>query len=169
MDNLKEMFAEKIADFSLPRYNELPNVGLYLDQVTKYINGLIVPIGFSEITSSMISNYVKKSVINPPVKKLYYPDQIAYLIFVSIGKTVLSMENITLLFSMQKHVYDARTAYDYFCCELENMLSYISGLKDSVDIIGTTSTDEKEMLRSAIIAISHVIFIKNCFEVKRNS
>ncbi len=167
--NFKESFAAKIADFRLPRYNELPDMGLYLDQVTKYINGYVLPLGLPEITTSMVSNYVKKGVVDPPVRKLYYADQIAYLMFVSIGKTVLSIENISRLFSMHKPVYDAPTAYNYFCCEFENMLAYIGGLKKSVDKIGQTDTDEKEILRSAIIAVSHYIFVNNCFEIKKTA
>ena len=34
----KEEFANLIKDFSLPRYNDIPNVGLYLEQVVKYIS-----------------------------------------------------------------------------------------------------------------------------------
>ena len=36
-----------IEKFRLPRYNEIPNVGLYLDQVTKYIDDYLKPIGDS--------------------------------------------------------------------------------------------------------------------------
>ena len=54
--------------FRLPRYNEIPNVGLYLDQVTKYIDDYLSPIAPS-LTSSMISNYVKKKIIENPIKK----------------------------------------------------------------------------------------------------
>lgn len=165
--NLEGLFAEKVGDFRLPRYHELPNVGLYLEQVTKYINGYLVPLGCPELTSSMVSNYVKKGVIAPPVKKQYDAEQIAYLMFIGIGKSVLSMENITKLFEIQKATYDAPTAYNYFCLELENMLRYICGLKEQMDTIGTTNTEAKVMLRSAIIAASHILFIGNCFDELR--
>ncbi len=164
---MKSLFAEKIEGFRLPRYSELPNMGLYLEQVTKYINGYMVPLGCPEMTSSMVSNYVKKGVISAPVKKQYYAEQIAYLLFISVGKSVLSMENIASLFEMQKKIYDTETAYNYFCLEFENMLSYIGGLKDTVDTIGTSNTEAKTMLRSAIVAASHIIFVSNCFaEIK---
>ena len=165
--DIKALFAEKVVDFRLPRYNELPNVGLYLEQVTKYINGYIVPLGCLEITTSMVSNYVKKGVISPPVKKQYYAEQIAYLIFVSIAKNVLSIESIAQLFVMQKATDSAETAYNYFCSEFENMLSYICGLKDTMDNIGVKNTEEKIMLRSVINATSNIIFVNNCFELKR--
>ena len=51
-----------IEQFRLPRYREIPDVGLYLDQTVKYVNRYLAPLGCMEITSSMVSNYVKKSV-----------------------------------------------------------------------------------------------------------
>ena len=44
-------------DFRMPRYDELPNVGLYLEQTVKYINECLSPLNIP-VTSSMISNYV---------------------------------------------------------------------------------------------------------------
>ncbi len=163
--DMKALFAEKVQGFRLPRYRELPNMGLYLEQVTKYINGLIVPLGCPEITSSMVSNYVKKGVIVPPKKKQYDAEQIAYLIAISLIKSVLSLENISKLFVMQKETYDSETAFNYFCSEFENMLHVISGLKDTVDTIGETNSEVKTMLRSATMAVSHIVFIENCFTV----
>ena len=46
--------------------------------------------------------------------------------------------------------------------ELENVLQCRLGLKDAMEDIGTTSTIEKEMLRSAITAVSHIIFLNTC-------
>ena len=91
-----------IESFRMPRYRELPDVGLYLDQTVKYINRYLAPLGCVEITASMISNYVKKGYIASPVRKQYNADQIACLFFIAIAKNVVSMENIGLLFSVQE-------------------------------------------------------------------
>lgn len=48
-------------DYRMPRYKEIPNVGLYLEQTVKYINECLAPIEIS-ITPSMLSNYVKKGI-----------------------------------------------------------------------------------------------------------
>ena len=72
-----------IENFRLPRYREIPDVGLYLDQTVKYINPFLAPLGFPEITASMISNYVKKGYIASPVRKQYNADQIACLFFIT--------------------------------------------------------------------------------------
>lgn len=148
----------------MPRYQELPNVGLYLEQTAKYINGFLAPLGCMEITTSMISNYVKKKLIAGPVKKQYYADQIAYLFFIAIAKNVLSMEHIELLFKRQQQTYTNQIAYDYFCSELENHIFYLFGLKDTVDQIGSSSTYEKEMLKSVLISASHIIYLSCLFQ-----
>ncbi len=159
--DIRGLMAEKIRDFRLPRYNELPNMGLYLEQVTKYINGTLAPLGCMEITSSMISNYVKQGIVSAPVKKQYYKEQIAYLFVIGITKNVLSMENIRRLFNIQKVMYNNDTAYNYFCDEFENMIGYIYGFKDKLDNIGVTSTQIKLLFRSIITSASHMIYINN--------
>lgn len=158
-----------IEQFRMPRYREIPDVGLYLDQTVKYVNRYLAPLGCMEITSSMVSNYVKKGYISNPVHKQYDADQIAYLFFISIAKSVLSMDNIARLFDMQKQMYTAEIAYDFFCEEIENMLQYIFGLKETLDEVGTPEdkSETKTMLRSTIIAVTHIIYLSNRFEIMK--
>lgn len=155
-----------IEKFRLPRYREIPDVGLYLDQTVKYINRYLEPLGCMEITSSMVSNYVKKGYITNPVRKQYDAEQIAYLFFISIAKSVLTMENIARLFDMQKRTYTAEVAYDFFCMELENMLQYTFGLKETLEVVGTPEdrTESKIMLRSTITAVTHIIYLSSRFD-----
>ena len=149
--------------FHLPRYQELPDVGIYLEQSTQYINSYLKPLGCDEITPSMISNYVKKGYINGPVKKQYYADQIAYLFFIAIVKQALSMENIRTLFEMQKKTHDTQIAYDYFCQELEEMLCAIFAGKKIEQSFGIKNNLEENMLKSTIAAVSHIIYLRHCF------
>lgn len=160
----KRQMAEKIKNFRMPRYEELPSGGLYLEQVTQYINGVLAPLNCTELTSSMISNYVKKGIILGPTKRLYYTDQIAYLLFIAIAKTVISMEHIQLMCEQQRATYTEEVAYNYYCNEFENVLNYTFGLKETVEQIGVTKSDQKMMFRDLIIAASHRIHLINCFE-----
>ena len=41
MANTLNKEKETIINLNLPKYNEIPDVGLYLEQVTKYINSLL--------------------------------------------------------------------------------------------------------------------------------
>lgn len=166
---LRRQMAESIRGFRLPRYAEIPTVGLYLEQTIKYINGFLAPLGCLELTGSMVSNYVKKGLIPAPVKKQYYPEQISYLFFVAIAKNLMSMENIDLLISIQRNSYTLPVAYDYMCRELENMLAFFFGLKDTVEDIGITESDEKTLLRGLISSAANVIYLHSYFEQVRKS
>ena len=164
---MKRRMAGSIRGFRLPRYAEIPTVGLYLEQTIKYINTFLAPLGCLELTGSMVSNYVKKGLIPAPVKKQYYPEQISYLFFVALAKNLTSMENIDLLISVQREYYTLPAAYDYMCGELENMLFYFFGLKDTPEEVGETESDEKDLLRGLIMSAANVIYLNNYIEYVR--
>lgn len=166
---VKDALAETAKDFRLPRYEEIPDVGLYLEQVTKYVGDCLAPLTKTAVTGSMISNYVKRGLIANPVKKQYDRDQIAYLIFISVTKIVLSMDDIRLMVSVQKQTYSPMVAYNYFCHEFENVLDYVFGKKDTVELVGTDNTDEKIMLRNTIITVAHKIYLDKLFFALQNA
>ena len=161
----KQRLAASVQDFHLPRYNEIPNVGLYLEQTTKYICEYLAPLQENAITGSMISNYVKKGLVASPVKKQYGRDQIAHLMFIALAKSVVSLDNLSLFIRLQERTYSTERAYEYLCDEFENLLQYVFGLKDAIDTVGVDSTDEKIMLRNTIITIAHKIYLDKFFEV----
>lgn len=160
MENNNQQLPAAIQQFRLPRYGELPNVGLYLEQTTKYINGFLAPLGCLEITGSMISNYVKKGLIPKPVKKQYFAEHSAYLFFIAIAKQLVTMENITVLCQMQKDSYPLPVAFDYLCGQLENVIFFLFGITDTVDEIGGTVSEEKELLRGLLFSAGHMIFLR---------
>ena len=159
-----EELSKSLSVVRLPRYEQLPNMGLFLEQTAKYINQTLACLGCVEITGSMIRNYVKMGLVKNPVHKAYYADHIGHLISITILKLVLPLENIRRMIELQEAVYADDVAYDYFCMELENMISFRFGRSDVVKEVGETNTLEKDMLRSAIIAISHIIYLDVCFK-----
>lgn len=160
MENaVKDDLSASIRGFRLPRYREIPDVGLFLEQTAKYINQHLEPLGFGMLTGSMIRNYVKQGLISNPVNKQYSANQIAHLTVIALLKQVTPLEHINSLFTFQRDVYADETAYDYFCEELENTLYFRFGLKDAFDQVGVTDSMEKELLRSAIIAVSHIVYL----------
>ena len=103
--------------FRLPRFEELPDLDIYMDQVLQLLNRYTSPIIQTDMTKTMINNYVKKGVVSAPVKKKYTKEHLAHLIVVSFLKLVYSMDDITLLISYQMHSCDINRAYNYFCEE----------------------------------------------------
>ena len=83
--------------FSYPKWEEIPNIDLYLDQVLLYVNKVCSPISLTKekgLTSSMVNNYVKHGYINKPEKKKYQLKQIAHLIAITTLKSVFSIQEI---------------------------------------------------------------------------
>ena len=153
-----------IKDFSLPRYNDIPNVGLYLEQVVKYISEYLEPLGDYTLTNSMISNYVKKGLVESPVKKQYNREQIAYLFFIAVAKSVLSLDALTGFIALQKRTYSLETAYDFFCRQMESSLQMSCDLTDEIYMGRTGITDEKQLLHSCIVAVTQKIYLEKCLE-----
>ena len=164
---LKRRMAGSIRGFRLPRYAEIPTVGLYLEQTIKYINAYLAPLGCLELTGSMVSNYVKKGILSHPVRKKYARDQIASLMYIAVSKTVLSMENIDALFKMQRAHCSAGAAYDYFCDEMENCLPFVFGCTREIRDLAVDAADEKLLLRSTILAAANKMYLDCCFNALR--
>ena len=85
-----------------------------------------------------------------------------------IVKNLVAMEDIALLIRMQQDSYPLPVAYDYFCSELENALGYIFGLKDSMEKLGRTRSDEKDILASLVYSAANTIHLHACFNAIRN-
>ena len=161
-ENRKKL-AEYVAQFRLPRYRELPDFGLHLEQVTRYASRYVP----SQLTGSMVSNYVKQKLIPGPTKKSYSQASIAYLIFLSYIKAVMPLEDIRLMVEVQKNSYELQVAYDYFCDELENLLQYICGLRETPARVGVTNTQEKELLRTALMSITYKVYLDQYLKLIR--
>ena len=81
---------EKLRAYSLPLWEELPDIALYMDQVIsilgKYMAIYYETIGDEKsITASMINNYVKLGFMPAPVKKKYSKIHMAYLLVNHLG------------------------------------------------------------------------------------
>ena len=160
----KQKIADSFRSFRLPRYEEIPDSGMYLEQTAKYICEFINPVLGNAITTSMISNYVKKDLIDNPVKKQYNREQIAYLIFIAIAKNVMSLDGLINFIALQKRTYSLQTAYNYFCDQFEATLFFTAEVNDTMDIVGEDTADEKKLLFSCIVAVTQKIYLEKCPE-----
>ena len=93
----------------LPGYNEIPDVGLYLEQVSKYLYSFLEDD--LQLTGTMITNYVKLKIVPKAIKKAYSREQIALFFLVATTKSVLSMDQIRKVFALRN---DTRRLYEDF-------------------------------------------------------
>lgn len=92
---------ENIKKISYIRPNEIPNIDLYMDQVTTFMDQHLEKTKrYSEdklLTKTMINNYTKNDLLPSPVKKKYSKDHMVMLIFIYYLKNFLSITDIQAL------------------------------------------------------------------------
>lgn len=142
--------------FLLPAYDQIPNVGLYLEQVTRYLNEYLEPLGCVPLTGSMISNYVKKDLVKNPVKKQYDREHIARLLVIAVTKTVLSLEEVQLLLSLQQE-QPPQEGYETFCSLL------LAALEAMFDRKGSPCPDGS-LMQDTLVAVAHKLYLEKRFK-----
>ena len=120
---------ENITEYHIPRWEELPNIDLYLDQIVSVLEDYLKPYIRKEeekiLTKTMINNYVKQGILESPIKKKYNKKHIAYLFVICILKQVYSINDISELIKFAVKSYTIKEAYNRFCIELEKAISCI--------------------------------------------
>ena len=164
--NIHQNSLDIIKSFQLPAYSEIPDVGLYLKQVVKYINDIAgVTFGFT-VTDSMLSNYVKMHIVPSPVKKQYYRDHIVLLLFISMAKSVLTLENIDSLMKHLEMNYETKDAYSSFKQEFESTLRTVYGLEETPSESAALS-DDQILLKNIIIAMCYKFYLDDFFRTQK--
>jgi hypothetical protein len=167
-NNKKELIS--LDKIHIPRWNELPNVDLYLDQVVTFINSSLSEIlSFNTnadkdenqiLTKTMINNYVKNNLIEAPIKKKYSKIQCAKIFAICILKQVFSMNEIYKLIEIALKHSDVEHAYDSFCNHFEKALSCAYNKEDFLDE-DTTQNDNKYLLKSVLLSCCYKIYVQN--------
>lgn len=91
----------KLARLNYIKPGEVPNINLYMDQVTTFMDEHLSESKRHEddkiLTKTMINNYTKNDLLPPPVKKKYSRDHIYVLAFIYYFKNILSISDIQKL------------------------------------------------------------------------
>ena len=103
--------------FSYPKWEEIPNINLYLDQVLLYVNQICPPVSHDKekgLTASMVNNYVKHGYLIKPEKKKYQRHQIARLIAITTLKSVFSIPEIAQTLNTLQTETNSEQLYNAF-------------------------------------------------------
>ena len=100
-ENEKEMMNSifaKIAELDYIKPDEIPNIALYMDQVTTFMEDNLASTKRHDddkiLTKTMINNYTKNHVLPSPDKKKYSRDHILLMIFIYYFKNFLPISDI---------------------------------------------------------------------------
>lgn len=161
---------DEVASHSLPRYNELPSFGVYVDQLVTFVNSMVDVYYLKDekvLTASMVNNYVKQGVVPKPEKKKYSRNHIAYLMVVCVLKKVFSIQEITELVDQQIAILPTETAYNAFVEQLECSIKRV--FSEDMDTQGAPipSNDERFLVERAVSTFSNKVFVQKHLELTR--
>lgn len=128
-----------LKEFRLPRWDELPDMDLYMDQVVmllqRYLNFLPEDEhGNAAITASIINNYVRLKIMPAPVKKKYTRVHMAYLIMVCSLKQSVNIPYIQKMLPLGLPEEEVRRIYEgYVKTHHEICLAFIQLVRNGAD------------------------------------
>lgn len=163
MEKDKAKIKEELLNFKCPRWQDLPDFDIYMDQVIFYINQQLSALNISDgdkpITSSMVNNYVKNSIVKPPIKKHYKRYHLAFLIVVTILKRVYSLGEISQMITIQTKMKNSNleAAYDTFAEYFETTLHDILA-NDGISSISKDTNPYQTLLMNIIQSVALKIY-----------
>lgn len=97
-DNVLESIMKSIEDMKYIQSNSIPNVDLYMDQVTSFMEENLKGYKRYEddklLTKTMINNYVKDGILPAPEKKKYSKEHLLILVFIYYLKNIISIKDV---------------------------------------------------------------------------
>jgi len=97
-DDFLNDILKNIRNFDRIKSDDIPNIDLYMDQVTTFMDDHLGLFKRSDsdkvLTKTMINNYSKYDLLPPTVKKKYTNDHIIMMLFIYYLKPILSITDI---------------------------------------------------------------------------
>lgn len=152
-------------EFRLPRWEELPNLSLYLDQVVELTTEALAEIMPSHekkvLTSSMLNNYVKQSLMPAPIKKRYSKQHIAFLIVITLMKQTFSLSEIETTLNLALKETSLKEFYNEFVHQQEQSLAFVSQ-----NMQANESNVEKpnQLIQAVTLAIATSLYSKQLID-----
>jgi len=127
---------------ALPRWAELPDLALYMDQVLLLAERYLGPDAADRkgLTASMVNNYVKLGVLPPPEKKKYSRAHVARLLMICALKPVLPIPAAQKLIEAGVRESSEQAFYDAFC----------EGFEASMEACPEADGSAEQILRAAL-------------------
>lgn len=161
----KELVAHKLRrwenyliNYKLPAWKELPDIGLYMDQVIALLGQYLdfIPVEDQKnkpVTPTTINNYVRLKVMPAPEKRKYYRVHIAYLIMIFTLKQGTSINGIQQLLPADAPEEEVKALYTNYIQRLQDIsLFYIEQTRAAAqDLLEQPKEAKEEAIEHFII------------------
>ncbi len=168
-----KIVADDLIKYHCPRWHELPEIELYIDQVVcilqKNLSLFIKDKNNPIITASMINNYVKMKILKAPINKKYDRDHLAHLFVICVFKKLMSISDIGESIRLMKKLYSVEDGYNVFCDELEIAIksTFDPDIKKENDF-SNSETREIATLRAIVSAFADTVLVDRLIMLRSN-
>ena len=171
MNDLLNSILKSLSNIDYIRPEEIPNIDLYMDQVTTFMDSQLASTKRYEddkiLTKTMINNYTKNNLLPPPVKKKYSKEHVLLLIFIYYFKNILSISDIEVVLKPLAEKYfsgdsdmDLTAIYEEICVMGKNRVEPLKAtVKDAYEkslyaFSGIPEGEERDSLRFFVFICS---------------
>ena len=161
---------DTIKNFHIPRWNELPTLDLYMDQVIALIDttlgAFFSEIGAASLTKNMVNNYVKAKIVDAPVNKKYPKLSVAMIIVVYILKNCYATDEIGKLIKLGISLEATEITYTRFCEAIENAVSDVFSGRVSICNEEIPGRDNKYLMENFALSFACKVYVQRTFLFK---
>lgn len=140
---------EYLNHYKLPAWKELPDIGLYMDQVIALLAQYLdfIPVEDQKdkpVTPTTINNYVRLKVMPAPEKRKYYRVHIAFLIMIFTLKQGISINGLQQLLPSTADEEEIKNFYTSYVERLQEVGNFYTAQTRAAvqDILDPQVTDE---------------------------
>ena len=147
--------------FRLPEWEDIPDIGLYMEQVTvllrQYLDYMPPEMKGEEqiITPSAINNYVRTKIMPGPENKRYYRVHIAYLLMICTLKQCLSISMIKNIIPVGKTEEEVRQTYEAY---VKRHTISAQRFAEEVKVAAAKILDHEDITEYAVDRIDDLIY-----------
>ena len=172
MDEL-QAWLDKMENYRLPRFEDLPELDLYRDQLLTLVDKYIGPIWLEDgpvVTTSMVNNYVKNGLLPHPEKKRYTREHLAYLIAITFLKQVVSISDIKEGLEIKTNLNGGiAKAFDFFCEKQELALRMLNHREEGQILSEKNQSSAYLMVEMVTMAFATKLITKKILMLETNN
>lgn len=143
---------DEMMGYSVANTSDIPDIDLYMDQLTLLLDRILGSLAREEkektLTKTMINNYVKGKVVEPPIKKKYNKNQIMKLIMTYQMKNILQISDLKTVFDA---IDDTEEGLDFYYKHYSKIqVDTVKSIEESISKVKESSehdrNDNKQLL-----------------------
>lgn len=162
-----ENWLNDLNNFSFRKYEDLPEIELYMDQVMSYLDKQLYIFQTStsdkQITPSMINNYVKGEVVPAPISKRYSKEHLAIIQEVCTLKQVLTIAEVKQIIDKSYNTENKEKVYDDF--NFKNTSTTSAVVEETFKRLNDVDNNDMDALNK--IALDYAVIANSYIEVAK--